>query len=157
MPILCVCSVYKWDPWALWPDSILSSVKIHENTLGICKNAPKGPLDSEKQNYLVWWTSILSIIFEGNQLCSSPAQYHPKSKVCWCVFFSGRDWGTRHSKKSSMTMTLCTQQEWLIYNSVNVHEWPSHSQSLNPIKYFWRNLKMCVCPHPTWQSLRGEE
>ncbi len=42
-------------------------------------------------------------------------------------------------------------------NSVNVLEWPSQSLSLNPIKYFWRNLKMCICPHPTWQSLRGEE
>ncbi len=27
----------------------------------------------------------------------------------------------------------------------------------NSIKFFWRNLKMCICPHPTWQSLRGEE
>uniref|UniRef100_A0A672MD48 Si:dkey-5i3.5 n=1 Tax=Sinocyclocheilus grahami TaxID=75366 RepID=A0A672MD48_SINGR len=34
-------------------------------------------------------------------------------------------------------------------NSVNVLEWPRQSLSLNPIKYFWRNLKMCVCPHPT--------
>ncbi len=40
---------------------------------------------------------------------------------------------------------------------VNVFEWPSHSLDLNPIKYFWRNLKMCVCPHTTWQSLRVEE
>ncbi len=58
---------------------------------------------------------------------------------------------------SNRTMDLNTQQEWLIDNSVNVLEWPSQSLSLNPIKYFWRNLKMCVCPHPTWQSLRGEE
>ncbi len=50
-----------------------------------------------------------------------------------------------------------TLQEWLIYNSVNVLEWPSHSLGLNPVKYFWKNLIMCVCPHPTWQSLRGEE
>ncbi len=66
-----------------WPNSILSSVKMHENTLGICKTAPKGPSDSEKQDYLVWWTSILSIMFEVNQFCSSPAELHPKSKVCW--------------------------------------------------------------------------
>ncbi len=33
----------------------------------------------------------------------------------------------------------------------------SHSLGLYPIKYFWRNLKICVCPHPTWQSLRGEQ
>ncbi len=62
---------------------------------------------------------------------------------------------------SNRTVTLNTQQVWLIHNSVNVFEWPSQSQSqslsLNLIKYFWRNLKMCVCPHPTWQSLRGEE
>ncbi len=38
---------------------------------------------------------------------------------------------------------------------VNVLEWPS--LGLNAIKYFWRNLKMCLCPHPTWQTLRGEE
>ncbi len=54
-------------------------------------------------------------------------------------------------------MTLRTQQEWLIDNSVNVFEWPSHSLGLNPVKYFWRNLKMCICPHSTWQSLRGKE
>ncbi len=68
---------------AAWPNSILSSVKMHENTLKICKIAPKGPSDYEKQDSLAWWTSILSIMFEGNQLCSSPAEYHPKSKVCW--------------------------------------------------------------------------
>ncbi len=61
------------------------------------------------------------------------------------------------SSPSNRTMTLSTQQKWLIDNSVNVLEWPSHSLGLNPIKYFWRNLKMCICPHPTWQSLRGEE
>ncbi len=55
------------------------------------------------------------------------------------------------------TVTLNTQQEWFIDNSVNVFEWPSHSLRLNPIKYFWRNLKMSASPHPTWQSLRGEE
>ncbi len=68
---------------AVWPNSILSSVKTHENTLGIFKKAPKGPSDSEKQDSLAWWTSILSIMFEGNQLSSSPAESHPKSKVCW--------------------------------------------------------------------------
>ncbi len=68
---------------AVWPNSILSSVKTHENTLGICRKAPKGPSDCEKQYYLVSWTSIPSIMFEGNQLCSSPAEYHPKSKVCF--------------------------------------------------------------------------
>ncbi len=50
--------------------------------LDIYKKAPKGPSDSEKQDSLIWWTSILSIMFEGKPLCSSPAEYHPKSKVC---------------------------------------------------------------------------
>ncbi len=68
---------------AVWPNSILSTVKTDEDTLGIYKKAPKGPSDSEKQDYLVWWTSIPSIMFEGNQLCSLPSEYHPKSKVCW--------------------------------------------------------------------------
>ncbi len=35
---------------------------------------------------------------------------------------------------SNRTVTLKTQREWLIDNSVNVLEWPS--QSLNPVKYF---------------------
>ncbi len=134
-------------------------------------------------------------MFEGNQLCSSPSEYHPKSKVCWWqpraveMFFRSRDWGTHQNTRqvhqnieivfmktqsrafrssewaeaspSNRTMTLNTQQEWLIDNSVNVLEWPSHSLGLNPIKYFWRNLKMCVCPiHPerAWEMKRwGEE
>ncbi len=50
---------------AVWTNSILSSVKTHENTLGVCKKAPKGPSDSEKQYSLVWWTSIPSIMLEG--------------------------------------------------------------------------------------------
>ncbi len=58
---------------------------------------------------------------------------------------------------SNRTVTLSTQQEWLIDNSVNVFELPNHCLSLNPIIYFWRNLKMCICLHPTWQSLKGEE
>ncbi len=69
--------------------------------------------------------------------------------------FRTSDWA--EGSPSNRTMTLSTQQEWLIDNSVNVLEWPSHSLGLNAIKYFWRNLKMCICPHPTWQSLRGEE
>ncbi len=42
---------------AVWPNSILSSVKTHENTLGICQKAPKGPSDCEEQDSLVWWSS----------------------------------------------------------------------------------------------------
>ncbi len=43
----------------VWLISILSSVKTHENTLGIGKKAPKGPSDSEKRDSLGWWTSVL--------------------------------------------------------------------------------------------------
>ncbi len=103
---------------ALWTNSILSSVKTHEKTLAICKTAPKGSADSKKQDYLVWWTSILSIMFERNQLCSSPAEYHPKSKVCWWqphavgVFFNGGDWsGLRESLMETCSTALRTS-EW---------------------------------------------
>ncbi len=58
---------------------------------------------------------------------------------------------------SNRTMDLNTQQEWLIHNTVNVLEWPSHSLSLNPIKYFWRILKMCICPHPTRQLVASNK
>ncbi len=77
------------DFMAVWPNSILSSVKTHESTLGnvIYK---KGPSESEKQDSLVWWTLILSIMFEGNQLCSSPAEYIPKLK---CAGSSLMSWG----------------------------------------------------------------
>ncbi len=54
----------------------------------------------------------------------------------------------------SRTMTLSTQQEWLIDNSVNVIEWPSQSLGLNPIKYFWRNLKMPIQPNRAWKVKR---
>ncbi len=67
--------------------------------------------------------------------------------------FRTSDWA--EGSPFNRTMDLNTQREWLIDNSVNVLEWPS--LCLKPIKYFWRNLKMCICPHPTWQSLRGEE
>ncbi len=57
---------------------------------------------------------------------------------------------------SKSTMDLNTQQEWLIDNSVYVFGGPSKSLILNSVKYFWRNMKMCVCSLPTWQSLTGE-
>ncbi len=69
--------------------------------------------------------------------------------------FRTSDWA--EGSPSNRTMDLNTEQEWLIDNSVNVLEWPSNSLGLNPIKYFWRNLKMCICPHPTWQRLIGEK
>ncbi len=122
---------------AVWPNSILSSVKTHEITLGICKKHLKGTqtLRNSEKYYLVWLTSILSIMFEGNQICTSPAEYHPKNKVCWLQQGLG-DWsGLRESwmgqsteissmktcstelrtsdwaedSPSNMTMTLSTQ------------------------------------------------
>ncbi len=71
--------------WALWQSGQTQSsshwrVKARENTLGICKTAPKGPSDSEKQDYLVWWTSNLAIL-----LCSSPAEYITKEKCAGSI------------------------------------------------------------------------
>ena len=37
-----------------------------------------------------------------------------------------------------------TMQEWLWDKSLNVLEWPSQSQDLNPFKHLWRDLKIDV-------------
>ncbi len=72
---------------AVWPNSILSSVKTHENTLGICKEAPKGPSDCEKQDSLFWWTSIPNIMFEGNQaLLITKVKCAGSSLMLWGCF-----------------------------------------------------------------------
>ncbi len=71
-----------------------------------------------------------------------------------------RAFRTSDRQKVHLPMNLNTQQEWLIGKSVNVLEWPNHSLSLNPIKYFWRNLNMCVCsiqPDRAWEVKRGGE
>ncbi len=91
---------------AVWPNSILSSVNTHENTHGICKKQPKGPSDSEKQDYLVWWTSILSIMFEGTSSAHRLQSTIPKVKCagsssCCGAVFSGREWGTRQSRRKA--------------------------------------------------------
>ncbi len=53
------------------------------------------------RNKILWSDEPLSIMFEGNQLCSSPEEYHPISKVHSVgLFFSGRD--STEKKKSSM-------------------------------------------------------
>ncbi len=60
---------------------------------------------------------------------------------------TGRRFTFQQDNESKHTARLaCTQ----------LCEWPGQSLRLNTIKYFWRNLKMCVCPHPTWQR-REEE
>ncbi len=55
--------------------------------------------------------------------------------------FRTSDWA--EGSPFNRTMNLNTQIKG---NSVNVLEWPSHSLVLNPVKYFWRNLKMCIYP-----------
>ncbi len=167
--------------WALWQCGQTQSFPQWRHMKSHLEWSKKHP------QTLIWWTSILSIMFEGNQLCSAPAEYCGVYYSCYgTVFISGTDWGTHQSRRkaqctnieialmktqsrayrtsdwtdvspSNRTMTQSTQQVWLIDNSVNILEWPSHSLGLNPIKYFWRNLKMCVCPHSAWPSLRDAE
>ncbi len=157
--------------WALcWCGQMQSSLQWrHVKTTW--KKAPNGLSDSEKQEYLVWWTSILSIMFEGNSSAHHMQSIIPKVKcaggslMLWsCSSAAGTEGLIRVEEKlnapkywdslnenlvqsiqnlrraegspSNRTMDLNTQQEWLIHNSVNVFEWPSHSLSLNPIKYF---------------------
>ncbi len=99
---------------AVWPNTILSSVKTHENTLEICKTAPKGPSDSEKQDYLVWWTSILSMMFEGNQLCSSPAEHHPKK----CAGSSLMLWGCFSAAGTGRLVRVEGKLNWAKYRDI---------------------------------------
>ncbi len=47
------------------PDSVLSSVKTHENPLGIGKKTPKGLSDCEKQDFLVLWSLVT--MYRGKQ------------------------------------------------------------------------------------------
>ncbi len=125
---------------------------------------------------LVNWTAhhLHSII--SSKVCRK----QPHAMV---VFFSGRDWGTHKSRilriywdglienlvQSIQNLRLGRRLTFQHYNepqhtagvamdnSVNVLEWRIHSFGMNPIKFLWRNLKISVDPHPSWQSLRGEE
>ncbi len=62
---------------------------------------------------------------------------------------------------SNRTMTLSTQQEWLIDNSVNVLEWPSHSLGLNASNISgetWKCASAPIQPDRAWEVKRwGEE
>ncbi len=60
---------------------------------------------------------------------------------------------------SNRTMTLNTQQEWLIDNSVNVLEWPSHSQTQSNISgETWKCASAPIQPDRAWEVKRwGEE
>ncbi len=60
--------------------------------------------------------------------------------------FRTSDWAEGLS--SNRTVTLSTQQEWLIHNAVNVLEWPSHSLGMNAINISGETWKMCICSHP---------
>ncbi len=64
----------------VWPDSILSLEKTHGNALGIFKKTPKVPSDSDKQDALVWWTSILSILYEETSSAHQLLSTIPKVK-----------------------------------------------------------------------------
>ncbi len=99
------------------------------------------------------------------------------------LFFSGKDWGTRQSRrKAQCTSYLESFNENPVQSIQNLRlgrmftfqqdNGPKHTarvayrQPLSGpatawawawIKYLLRNLKMCICPHPTWKSLRGEQ
>ncbi len=66
----------------MWPNSILSSVKTHENTFGICKKHLKDP--QTVRNYILWSDEpqFQASCLKESRHCSSPAEYNPKSKVC---------------------------------------------------------------------------
>ncbi len=70
----------------------------HMKILGISKTTPKGPSDSEKQDSLVWWTSILSIKESSSahhlQSTIPKVKCAGSSLMLWGCFFSGRDWET---------------------------------------------------------------
>ncbi len=154
----------------------------------------KGPSDSEKQDSLVRWTSITGIMFEGNQLCSIPAEYHPKSKVCWyavplmlwgCFSAAVIERLIRVEEKLNAPKYWDGLNENLVQSIQNPRlgrrftfqqdSDPKHTARVNyrqlcecpwvaqpepdlePNEIFLEKLENVHLPHPTWQSLRGEE
>ncbi len=181
---------------AVWQGSILSSGKTHENTLGICnkKKAPKGPSDSEKQDYLVWWSSI-----PKHHVWRKPGTVHhmqsiiPKVKcagsslmMCGAVYqrqgLRGlvrveeklnapkyRDNLNENSVQSIQILRLgrrfTLQQDnepkhtaRVAYRQLCECSWVVQPQpELEPNQIFLEKPEHVRLPHPTWQSLRGEE
>ncbi len=151
--------------WALcWCGKTPSSLRHMKTYLEFTKEHLKDP--QTVRNNIIWSDEPQ---FQASCSKGTSSAHHlqstiPKVKcsgsslMLWgCFSVAGTERLVRVLKKlrraeglpSNRTMDLNTQQEWLIDNSVNVLEWPSQSLSLNPIKYIWKNLKMCVCPHPT--------
>ncbi len=62
---------------AVWPNSIISSVKTHENTLGICKKAPKWPSVSGEKNIL--WSDEPQ--FQTSCLKETSSAHHMQSTI----------------------------------------------------------------------------
>ncbi len=142
---LCWCGQMKsFPPWR--------HMKTH---LEFAKKAPKRPSDCEKGDSLVWWTSIpasfCGAVFQRQGLRDSPewntSSMHRNIEIALMKTqsraFITSDWAEVFTSNRAMTLP--------------VRQWPSQSLSLNLIKYFWRNLKMCICTHPTWECLRLEE
>ncbi len=83
---------------AVWPNSILSSVKTKENTLGIYKNAPKAPTfllsnnpSHEHLTLKVEHTTLLYIIYSSHILilhvkCAHSRPVHIIVYIIYCVF-----------------------------------------------------------------------
>ncbi len=77
----------------MWPNSILSLAKTHENTLGICNKAPKELSDCDKQDCLVWWTSNPSIMFGRKQALLITCRVASQKKLhAMGLFFISRAW-----------------------------------------------------------------
>ncbi len=158
---------------AVWPNSILPwrHMKTH---LEFSKKHLKDP--QTVRNNIIWsWTS--NIMFEGNQLCLSPADapfsaagteglVRAEEKVNAPKY---RDSLNENPVQSIQNLRLGRRFtfQWdsdpkhtarVAYGLLCECPWePSHSLGLNAIKYFCKNLKMCIFPHPTWKRCRGEE